>query len=592
MDVHETLTTDHPRFVVIYGVGDGSQISALFNHPLSLEVRHVLVFEKDPSRFANALSGQDWEPILLDERFHFCIGISLDKMTDFLSPLFLVADRIEKFSTLKVFCDPENTHQAETADYYLSCARILNYVVQLSQASTTGFPEDSYRGFMNLIENLHQCRVPSFEILKNKFIGLPGIAVSTGPSLKYSFDFLRAAQNKAVIACSDSSLKILLNEGITPHFVGCIERVPETSLLFDQLPVLNNSYLVSAPFLWPETIKKYPGPRINMMRGVGQMPWFFPYCTMYQTGNSVSHLLYVLLHELGCQPIMLVGQDLSFDRHSHKSHVDGIPDLLYQVGQKQRQNSQMSVSENKSNLLNGNMVEGNNGEPILTMEYYNIFRRFFSWLFKLYPGVVYNVIPPDYGAKIEGATLMSPENAMGLLKSGHDIAAEIKKNLSKYDLMDPKYYKEFISEQYSAALNNLKDYQVLSLDILDAISSFVQKFNPEYFDDKTYRPFLTKIESVASRLCSERDLFFKNFLGPQIISQSTSILQQVNVFLMKDENSKDVITGKVRCSRLWFETLYNISSRMHRFMERNRDRIFAQLEPVLDEDHSCHQESL
>src|SRR5512133_2757850 len=58
-----------------------------------------------------------------------------------------------------------------------------------------------------------------------QFGGVPAIVVAAGPSLHASMDFIRKSRGRAVIVAVDTSYRILMSQGIEPHF--CIVVDPQ-----------------------------------------------------------------------------------------------------------------------------------------------------------------------------------------------------------------------------------------------------------------------------------------------------------------------------------------------------------------------------
>uniref|UniRef100_UPI000707718D motility associated factor glycosyltransferase family protein n=2 Tax=Campylobacter coli TaxID=195 RepID=UPI000707718D len=121
---------------------------------------------------------------------------------------------------------------------------------------------------------------------KNKFDN--AIVVSAGPSLAKQLPLLKACQDKAVIFCADGALSMLEKEGI-PNVVRSLNA--ENCMI-----VLRNKALYQ---------------RFNLND--------FGYI---DTGTHVSHFSYTLALALGFKNIIMIGQDLAFDKEGN-SHSKG-----------------------------------------------------------------------------------------------------------------------------------------------------------------------------------------------------------------------------------------------------------------------------
>lgn len=192
----------------------------------------------------------------------------------------------------------------------------------------------------NILSNAHHLftAIP-VKSLFGKFRGIPGIIVSAGPSLRKNAAFLKEAREKALIVCVDTALKILEKHGISPHIVMTLDaqrhsvrhflgvRAYESVLLAD---------LVSCPAVlrdWKgikmlSTTSKF----INTSDGrviretTPLVDWLEKWVESpgdIQSGGSVATSAFDLLLNLGCAPIVLIGQDLAYtgrEIHCSGSH--------------------------------------------------------------------------------------------------------------------------------------------------------------------------------------------------------------------------------------------------------------------------------
>ena len=160
--------------------------------------------------------------------------------------------------------------------------------------------------------------------LHDLFKGKPAILVSTGPSLEKNIHQIKELQSKAVIVCVGQAIRPLLAYGITPDFAcsvdyGEVNMSHYKGLMHCGIPLvaLNRSY---APLL-----KEYAGPKFIVVS-----PSDFPNSVVsllqdkgsLDQGGSVAHLCLSFATYLGCEPIILTGQDLALGEHSHSKLAD------------------------------------------------------------------------------------------------------------------------------------------------------------------------------------------------------------------------------------------------------------------------------
>lgn len=160
--------------------------------------------------------------------------------------------------------------------------------------------------------------------LTGLYKGRPAVLVSTGPSLAKNVHLLKEYQGKVVIIAVAQALRILLAYDIVPDFIcsvdfGEVNLTHFEGIMDSQVPLvtINRCY---APILkryeGPIFISATPDPQfINTTVGVLKDKG-----GLLQAG-SVSHLCLGLALHLGCSPITLIGQDLSYEKN--QSHFKG-----------------------------------------------------------------------------------------------------------------------------------------------------------------------------------------------------------------------------------------------------------------------------
>jgi hypothetical protein len=177
----------------------------------------------------------------------------------------------------------------------------------------------------NLFNNLpaYVC-TPPIDILRDRFKGLPGIIVSAGPSLRRNIDQLAALQGRVVIIAVQTTFRMLLERGIRPDFVTSLDYHEMSKRFFEGIPDLGTVQLVAEPKATWHVIDAYHG-RMSLLDNS-----FARLCVGdelaarggLKAGATVAHLAYYLAVHLGCDPIVLLGQDLGYSDHVY--YVPGV----------------------------------------------------------------------------------------------------------------------------------------------------------------------------------------------------------------------------------------------------------------------------
>lgn len=556
-----------PKLLVCYGVGLGYHLERLFADYIQPH-SCVIIVEPSLAMFRRAIETTSWEAILRHKGVRLWVGVDIATIHENAVQLF--GEPSILFLTPILQAVVHRSSAAVQGEYFMRAAdRIKNACGEIAGWYLCP-AEDSYRGFMNFIRNLPESvGVPSFHHLESAFEGFVGIAVSTGPSLKHSFEWLRQVQNRAVIFCADSALKILLREGITPHAVGCLERVPETELLFDGVPSLPDTWLLSMPVLWPKTFSAYRGPRMHAMRNIGFSDWFFPEYVNYDCGNSVAHLNLTSLLRMGCRKVLLVGQDLAFDPYAEKTHADGIPAELASYGERQYKQLREETAAGRS--AEGLYVDCHNGSQILTSSTLYQFRTTITRFIRIFgpQHTVYNVMPRDYGAVIDGAVHVDPADALGLLGEPCDVVGTIRARLAPHarGAADAKQ-REFLKERVDAMLGGLERVRQLILDLLDAVSAQRHQFNPIVHDESKYDALWNRLQVVANYLtdaATDDGEFFYQFIQALVQREMYMLSMKTEQLTLKQGSAAQRISDKLDYVFAWLNAVLIWTTRMQHF---------------------------
>lgn len=176
---------------------------------------------------------------------------------------------------------------------------------------------NSARTCRNLVNNLgHYVAGATVAELHRAAAGYPAVCVAAGPSLVRNVDLLRdpEARSRLVVIAAQTALRPLLDRGIRPDFVTALDYSPICTRFYEDLPDLPDVTLVAEPKAHPRILEVFPGP-VRIIGSefndklVGDLARPIP---PMRAGSTVAHLSFYLAQYLGCDPILLIGQDLGF----------------------------------------------------------------------------------------------------------------------------------------------------------------------------------------------------------------------------------------------------------------------------------------
>jgi hypothetical protein len=361
--------------------------------------------------------------------------------------------------------------------------------------------------FKNLrhLENSH-----NVSRLFGKFHGYPGIIVSTGPSLKYNIQELKENRNNAIIVAVDTSLKVLDKHGIEPHFVITLDAQKYSYKHFTGIKP-RNTILIADIVSCPAILNNYNGIKIisttskyfqdtkgNTVRETTPLiDWIEKYTEPFgdiQSGGSVATSAFDLLLNMGCDPIILAGQDLAYTgREIHCSGTyhndDWVPGIT-------RLKNLESINQNIIRKRKIKYVKryGNNSHVISDF----IFDLYRSWFEDSSNRVSVSVInSTGNGAKINNTEEMSITEAVRKNINRNDSAEIIDRLLPVNYHNDISGIKKGMNKGYKIIR------KIIDLTVSDNPDDIdIEKLNDLFNDDEAnllLNPFMRKSRFYISR---------------------------------------------------------------------------------------------
>jgi hypothetical protein len=170
----------------------------------------------------------------------------------------------------------------------------------------------------NLIENLPQrTRLASALSLEGRFRGTPAVIVSAGPSLAKNLGALQTLQDRALILSTNTAYRALEQAGIVPDLVVVIEGL-DVRLQFEGCTRLRETHGLFAGVANP---RLYELPFQGGFIFDDGIPFYqrwleehLPPVASWSGGLCVAHGAFSAALAMGCDPIVLVGQDLAHTR--------------------------------------------------------------------------------------------------------------------------------------------------------------------------------------------------------------------------------------------------------------------------------------
>ena len=210
--------------------------------------------------------------------------------------------------------------------------------------------------------------------LKNKFCDIPCIVVGAGPSLDKNIKYLKKACGKAVILCCDAALKPLLSEDIVPNFVVVLDPQEEIARFLSNVSQIGIT-LVVPTIVHPNILELWQGGNILFFNKFApdiptlvEIQKMVPQVGILTPGGTVLSVTYDLAFQAGCNPILFVGQDLSYPiKNSHSHGSDAAVKGLKSIVERQKDSIVLETDIND--------------QPIRTLKSMSVSKQWFSWAF-------------------------------------------------------------------------------------------------------------------------------------------------------------------------------------------------------------------
>lgn len=319
-----------------------------------------LIIEQDINIFKAALSSLDLREIIEKQNVDFMVGEHVSE---------IIPKLVNRFSEQQSNNVQVVAHSQSTK-LYAEYQQIVEGIVKstkIVQSNTETRLQYGLKWYENSFKNItSQKKLSGIKGLFNKFNDIPAIIISSGPSLDKNIQYLKSIKNEKVLLIAvDTALKCLLSHNIKPDFVTSIDCQEITSSFFTGI-ALDDIYLIS-PFRIPHSvIEKFHGraffcddKELNFwkefrkyLEGLGDV----------NIGGTVAIFTFDLIRKFGCDPIVFLGQDLSFGQgryYARGTYKDEV----------RLENTDSSADLRQDELMNHtNISEVNNifGHPIKT----------------------------------------------------------------------------------------------------------------------------------------------------------------------------------------------------------------------------------
>ncbi len=296
-------------FVVILGFGLGYHVrEILTGYP---QVKLILVVEPNPSFFKLALHLADFSWMLSSPRIRLILETEPVKVKKEIIQL----GEILLTGKIRIVLHPASCNLLDGK--FVEFKNSINEAILWSRANLTTNIVKGHIFQQNILTNIPEIiKNPGIKNLFGKFKNNPVICVAAGPSLKKNIHLLKKVKNKALIICVDAALKTMLHHGIKPDIVVSIDYGRGVRNLFGEtMQDTRDLFLVADPEVYPAVLSDFQGGKFIVNVNKPLLHWLTRFTEekgFLEKGSSVAHTAFSLAQEVGGNPIIFMGLDLSY----------------------------------------------------------------------------------------------------------------------------------------------------------------------------------------------------------------------------------------------------------------------------------------
>ncbi len=361
--------------IAILGIGVGYHLDELFN---SYPAKNKVVIEPDMGVFVKLMTVRDISHLLTAKNTLFIVSDN----TEHIAKVFLGLR--EEGQVDSVYFAELLSYRTAYDEWWTSLKKDFIKYAKLHEINintSVVFSKDWIANFFeNITQLLQSVNLDSYE---SRLKGVPAVIVSAGPSLNKNVHLLNKIKDKAVIISAGSSVNILEKNGVIPHIMVGVDGGEGESRIFNKVKS-SDIYFAYSSSIHPEGLKNYKGPKLYFKTNVLEYTsWFEKEMEMntqdLRSGASVSNLALDIARLMGCDPIILVGQDLSFA--NLKTYADGAV-----LKEEQDRILKKNVEEMNKHYLKENDI---NGDEVYTIPSMISMKIYFEEYVKLHTDIIY-----------------------------------------------------------------------------------------------------------------------------------------------------------------------------------------------------------
>ncbi|MEG6616513.1 6-hydroxymethylpterin diphosphokinase MptE-like protein [Peptococcaceae bacterium 1198_IL3148] len=497
---------DKCQHVIFYGFGCGYMVQALLDIKPKIKIS---VYEPSLEIFKYTVNHCEISKLLSPKNIEvFGLETSNKAMEEFIN---IVVPNINS-ETQVLILPSYNRMFPDKADQFkkIFVKVTENYKSSLGMnaRAETWWTLNSLLNFKAIVDT------PSIFSKQDQFKNKPLIIVSAGPSLEYEFENLKYIYDNsmAYIFAVGSAVHGLIANNIIPHAFCSYDPWPANEKVFSNLK-RTDFPLIFGSSIFNNTLRHHQGPKFHM---IISQDTFSPYILginkseIINDAPSIAVCTLQLAYKLGCNPIVLVGQDLAFPRE--KFYANGI-----------NFNRSEEISEQEKN--DAIKVTSVGGGMVLTRKKFDRTRQNMEYYLRTYTDrEIINTSPE--GARIVGTTEQRLSSVIDEMFVG---------NTANPNWYEGTYGHTYANNNILNMVNKIKgSLQELDITVRN-MSYYIKSINDSRYIKYRVENDYKKLENEINKLQSND--YYKIIISPMVRAEQ-EVLKKL---LPKINNEKNVI---------------------------------------------------
>ena len=471
---------ENPDIIFLFGIGLGYELKKMKKK--NPDARYFVV-EPDCEIFKLALQNKNMKFLFEDSNLYFIQDNQYENIINFFQQVI----KDDKNINIKFVIIPSyESIYKELINKVYEYIKIVINIFKVNIATNLFNHRQWYQnGICNLKYLKETCPVSA---LKESFKGVPAIIVSAGPSLNENIEFIEKVKDKAVIAAVGTGIAIMEKNKIKVNIAGALDGSKLEEDLLKGIDINRDAALFYSSVLYYTIASKIGNSKFLM-----NTTYFDEYYDKIlnwdefdiYSGPSVANTIAYNLSNLGCNPIIFLGQDLCYSMD--KNYADGIEDVKGKNEIDENTKKDCTITQNKL------------GEDVYTNDGFMAMKELMEDCISLFPDITY-LNGTSKGLKIQG-TLDIDFNEYAqkelITRNDNDFDEVIEKTYQNYlknldvdfinkTLKDIEQQNDKITDICKEILNYIIDNDV------QKINKFVEKKKSELNEISFYKEVMVK----------------------------------------------------------------------------------------------------